>query len=416
MDIKNIEELTYFVKKSKSLSALCVATRKDNDLFNILKERTNYLSEDVSTIERMYHIQHDIYDVCRCVICGDNLSWIKKKFTYHKLCDNAKEKGCISKNYLNIPEDVRKDIVKRRLETKSKYTDEQKKQINDKIKQTNIEKYGVDHYTKTEQWKDFCLEKFGGTSPYGMKSTQEKTKQTLMDKYGVDHNFKIPGVQEQIKNTWLEKYGVDNPLKNEEIKQKMIAHNIEKYGFACPLQNEEIYKKSKATLFKNHGVEFSYQNEEIFNKYKKTMLERYGAEFWMQNDQDHTITHISKYKEFILPNGNIAYLQGYEDYALEEVISKKYDYDDIVISNIDIFKNIPKIYYDYNGSTHRYFPDFYIKSENLIIEVKSEYTYNQYLEINNLKRQACLDNNLKFEFMIIDKNDYKEYKNNKIDE
>jgi len=54
-----------------------------------------------------------------------------------------------------------------------------------------------------------------------------------------------------------------------------------------------------------------------------------------------------------------------------------------------------------NSKTRRYYPDIYIKSENKIIEVKSDYTMKQHKNINLLKRQACLDKGLQFEFMII---------------
>lgn len=52
---------------------------------------------------------------------------------------------------------------------------------------------------------------------------------------------------------------------------------------------------------------------------------------------------------------------------------------------------------------HRYYPDIYLKSENKVIEVKSEYTYNKELEKNQLKK-ACVQNlNVKFEFWIFKK-------------
>jgi len=37
-------------------------------------------------------------------------------------------------------------------------------------------------------------------------------KQTCIERYGVDHNFKIPGMKEHIKETWIEKYGCENPM------------------------------------------------------------------------------------------------------------------------------------------------------------------------------------------------------------
>jgi len=55
-----------------------------------------------------------------------------------------------------------------------------------------------------------------------------------------------------------------------------------------------------------------------------------------------------------------------------------------------------------NQTTHRYYPDFYIKKDNKIIEVKSIYTYNIDIEKNLLKQKACLDAGYNFEFWIYD--------------
>ena len=60
-----------------------------------------------------------------------------------------------------------------------------------------------------------------------------------------------------------------------------------------------------------------------------------------------------------------------------------------------------KILYEYNGNTHRYFPDIYIKSINTIIEVKSVWTYEQQKERNLMKEKACLKQGYNFEFIIL---------------
>ena len=105
------------------------------------------------------------------------------------------------------------------------------------------------------------------------------------------------------------------------------------------------------------------------------------------------------YKNFILPSGKNVKLQGYEPQVLSELL-KKYAEQDIAIGikNINLVTGF--IDYTYNNKLHRYFPDFYIKSTNTIIEVKSEWTYKKQEGKNKLKRQACLDKGLNFEFAI----------------
>jgi len=63
---------------------------------------------------------------------------------------------------------------------------------------------------------------------------------------------------------------------------------------------------------------------------------------------------------------------------------------------------------------HKYYPDFYIKDINKIIEVKSVYTYEIELSKNLLKEKACKDKGLKFDFVIISKKDYNDWKKKKM--
>lgn len=65
-------------------------------------------------------------------------------------------------------------------------------------------------------------------------------------------------------------------------------------------------------------------------------------------------------------------------------------------------KNIPKIKYEIKKKVHYYYPDIYIKSENLIIEVKSTWTYKKNLFINIMKSLAVRSAGYNFEFWIYD--------------
>lgn len=65
---------------------------------------------------------------------------------------------------------------------------------------------------------------------------------------------------------------------------------------------------------------------------------------------------------------------------------------------------MPKVMYIYNNKTRRYYPDIYIPSQNKIIEVKSDYTYNKTLEQNKCKMKKCVEDGINFEFWICDPN------------
>lgn len=90
-----------------------------------------------------------------------------------------------------------------------------------------------------------------------------------------------------------------------------------------------------------------------------------------------------KYKKFTLPSGKIINIQGYEHYAISELL-KLYSEDDIKTNRSEI----PRIEYKSHDKTKYYFPDIYLPKENKIIEVKSEWTYSKDLVINTLKLEA----------------------------
>ena len=181
-----------------------------------------------------------------------------------------------------------------------------------------------------------------------------------------------------MKETNIKKYGVENPLLSEEIKEKIKQTNIKKYGVEFPLQSEEIMIKMKETNMNKYGVEHVMQVSEIFDKQQKSSY---------------------KLKDYIFPSGKIIKIQGYEHFALNELI-KNYNEDDI----ITLKNEVPEIWYIENNIKRRYYTDIYIKSENKCIEVKSEYTVNCDTEKRKLKEDACKNNGNSYELKVYKRN------------
>jgi len=181
-------------------------------------------------------------------------------------------------------------------------------------------------------------------------------KQTCLKKYGVENVMLINDVKEKLKTTVMELYGVDNISKLENIKNKKIITCLKKYGVENPNHIKEVRDKI---------LKSGYQS-----------------------------------KSYILPSGKEVKIQGYEWMFLDEYFNNGGLEEDISTQG----KDIDKIwYYAEDDKKHRYYPDFYIKSTNTIIEVKSVYTYNKDLNKNLLKERACLDMGYEFEFKIYNK-------------
>ena len=215
---------------------------------------------------------------------------------------------------------------------------------------------------------------------FSSKYIKNKSKATNTKKYGVEYSSQNKENREIYKITCLEKYGFENPSQNNEIKNKKIETCMKNYGVKHPSQNKIIKNKKKETCLKNWVVEYPMQNEDIMSK---------------------NIKQSYKKKEYILPSNKIIEIQGYENFALDElIISEKIDESDIITG----IQNVPVIWYnDENGKKHRHYVDIFIPSQNKCIEVKSDWTYKKQINSVLLKQNAAKELGYKYEFWIYDK-------------
>jgi hypothetical protein len=276
-------------------------------------------------------------------------------------------------------------------------------QIKDKVKDTNIKKYGVEYGVQCDNVKqkiiNTCLKKYGVKHTIEAIEVKQKIKNTIYNKYGVDHYSKTDEYKDKFKNTIINRYGVDHYSKTDEYKNKCKNTCIKEYGVEHYSKTEEYKERCKNTAIKHYNVEYPSQTDEIKNKYKQTCLKRYGVENPAQSQeiQEKTQKNAKKYKDYIMPNGEIRKVQGYEPFALNELV-KFYKDDDILTNR----KDIPRIQYIINDKKKYYFPDIYIKSINKIIEVKSTWTYNCKEDFVKEKEEATKKLGYDYEIWIYD--------------
>ena len=249
-------------------------------------------------------------------------------------------------------------------------------EVKDKQKKTNLERYGVKYIVHNESSKEKMiktnLEKYGHACCLQNKEVQNTVINTNLKKYGVENPGMLPENKEKMKKSMLLKYGVEHPSQSQEIKDKIIKTNLEKYGSACCLQNNEIKQNVKNTMVMRYGVEYPSQNKEIREKIVKTFIKNYGTENPMQNKEvaDKSFKSCFRKKTYVYPSGKEIECQGYEPFALDEIV-KTINEDDIITG----CKNVPTIWYnDTNGKKHRHFVDIFIASQNKCIEIKSTWT------------------------------------------
>lgn len=149
-------------------------------------------------------------------------------------------------------------------------------------KQHMNEKYGVDWYSQTEQFKEAYKEtskkKYGTSNPMQNKDVQAKATDTMRGKYGVEHYLQSEEGKNKMKATVKEKYGGFTLEHSSSSRQKYESTMIERYSASAPMQNPEILAKMKGNNLEKYGTEWATVSKEANEKRRATNLERYGAE------------------------------------------------------------------------------------------------------------------------------------------
>lgn len=241
--------------------------------------------------------------IVKCPICGTEIELVTSmdKSRYVKLGFRTCSKQCASKHTMitnklkygystpfNRPEIKHKvAIIQQSDEYKRKLSDSQKrvrqnrtaeenKIIQDKIKNTNLNKYGVACSLNTDKSRQTMIERYG--APYTGQSEvlRKKMADTCTARYGVDNPFKSKEIQNKRKLT----YQSQSPEYRQSIKQKQIDTYNRKTGYDYPSQchidkqvldiihNEDrLFKyimkipyedRCISNISKNLGISFSY--------------------------------------------------------------------------------------------------------------------------------------------------------------
>lgn len=173
-----------------------------------------------------------------------------------------------------------------------------KEEVKEKIKQTNLEKYGVEHHWANDsiknKRKENNLSKYGVEYVFQLEEVKEKIKQTNLEKYGYDHNSKVPKIKEKRQATNRKKYGGNSPASSLEVRNKMKNTSIEKYGVSCYSKSVE---SKKNTIERNENK----RNRVIVNEILKNTTRKQRTEYgWGKGWYQKSDEELKKFMDFIL--------------------------------------------------------------------------------------------------------------------
>jgi hypothetical protein len=261
----------------------------------------------------------------------------------------------------------------------------------DKSKITCLERYGSEFAIQTEKVKEKMRNTFNNFDKETIESIKQKKKETCLKKYGTEFPIQNKEIQEKTQETSLKRYGVKRASMLPEYVEMAEQTCLKRYGVKYARQLKEIKEKIKKTCLERYGGKFTKLFKE---KREQTCLKRYGVKYYSQ----FSLQNSYKHKIYKYPCGKETKTQGYEHLALDILVKEGFTYDDILNNR----KDVPEIWYDFEGKQCRYFVDICIPKLNKMIEVKSLWTFS--LNKNKLiaKAERCKELGYIYEFWVFD--------------
>lgn len=190
------------------------------------------------------------------------------------------------------------------------------------FKRIIFETYGVDHYSKTDEFKkklketnlkhcgyesnfkdpkfikatvEYNMNKYGVKNSSQREDVRRKAKETMLEKYGTDIVTSVPEIQNKIRETSKKRYGVDWYSKSEECKEKVRNTNLKHCGETSNMKTKEFKEQAKKTCIEKYGCECAMQSEEI--KKKVLMTKKMNKTITKSSQEEKAFTLlIEKYK------------------------------------------------------------------------------------------------------------------------
>lgn len=250
--------------------------------------------------------------------------------------------------------------------------------VNLQTKKTNFEIYGVSCVLKNPEIKQKAnrtmLEKYDAINPMQSSSLKKKKLETEKTQK-VETPQKYEDTLEKRRKTNFERHGVTCVLNLQENLEKAPSASKAKFGEKGPLGNIECRKKRDETMEKIYGDKHALRCEKLKEKAVETTMRNHGVRHHAQSEKIYSkiLSSAFKTKEFIFPSGKVVPYQGYEHYAILLLLEEGHEEEDIVSCH----ESVMGFMYEDGETKRKYYPDLFVPSSNLVVEVKSTWTYEK---------------------------------------
>ncbi|HRW21443.1 MAG TPA: hypothetical protein P5509_05675 [Bacteroidales bacterium] len=262
-----------------------------------------------------------------------------------------------------------------------------------------------------------CRSKYVWTRDYEQRAALNKeiaNRPSVKEKISKAHKkIQNEPARKELQSANSKKRWADEKYKDRVSKKIKEHHNTDDYKNKASRINSEIANRKSVSKAKSKAMRHLYNTTDLRErmiviqkeihsrksykqKFSRSMRKRWEDPVFAERMFKSWVS----YKDYVLPSGEIVKVQGYESKALEILLTVFKEHD-ILINLKDIHNRIGIIRYNFELKDRRYYPDFYIKSTNTIIEVKSQWTFDKWKEKNLAKQKACLEQGFNFKFIIL---------------
>lgn len=219
-----------------------------------------------------------------------------------------------------------------------------KQSIVEKMKQTNLKKYGVENCSQLDEVKKVISEKKLNLSQEEKQAVLEKRKKTNLEKYGFECVTQAEEIKQKTKRTCLDRYGVTSFSKTEKFVNKMKQTSLEKFGVESYSQTDEYKQRYKQTCLEKYGVDNPAKTDEF-----KILAREIKSK---PNVQYLTQENLLRYLQLVYPEVN--------DWIIDKPFSKE------IKLRPDYRSDTLKIIVEFDGFQH------YTNASNIIKDINRD--------------------------------------------
>jgi hypothetical protein len=221
MDIKNELSKILSLDGHKRRNTLRYLSKRNTDMWQEMIRLTSFLPDNSSAPQRAWHIMHDIDSIPFCAETNEKTKWISYDHGYTKTIDRSHKmkyqhkRGDFVHTYDEITNKKRSDSNKKTAEDGRRKQQSITPEIIDartkKTARTCLERYGVDNYRKSEEFKIKQKEY------YDEKFKEVRDNRTEREKYYEE-------VEYHTEKNWNEHFYKINPTRLERGPNLHLDH------------------------------------------------------------------------------------------------------------------------------------------------------------------------------------------------